>query len=247
MSSYLLYDLNLALRAFTAASELQFNISDPNGKIVQNVNFSPISQNNNLILKLNPTHQHVSKSMINFKNRSSYYDVTQIDTIVLTSKNTIFQLKLVCKIWCCHWICWIETSPKMVSNLDSKSLLFLHAKWGKVLTINFIDYLEKYDFLQTTSNIGKLYTIGKHFSLWVWIQHRYLKIRLYLAQINWKNLSFLCENECRRSRHFRQEWRVPFWWRGRDERVGTLNQQRGWSETVKQCWEAAAWPLSLHA
>ena len=51
----------------------------------------------------------------------------------------------------------------MVSDPDSKSQSAMHAKLDKVLTVNFIDCLEKYNFLQTTLNIGKLYTIGKHF------------------------------------------------------------------------------------
>ena len=72
MSSYLLYEPNHALRAFTATPELQFQISDPTGKIIQNVKFSSVSQNSDLSLKLNPTHQHESKGMLGFQNKASY-------------------------------------------------------------------------------------------------------------------------------------------------------------------------------
>ena len=41
------------------------------GKIVQNVNFLPVSQNSNLSLKLNPTRQHESKGMLGYQNRAS--------------------------------------------------------------------------------------------------------------------------------------------------------------------------------
>ena len=51
MSSYLLYEPNYALHVFTAISELQFHISDPRGKIVQNFNFLLLSQNS--VLHLN--------------------------------------------------------------------------------------------------------------------------------------------------------------------------------------------------
>ena len=49
----------------------------------------------------------------------------------------------------------------VVSDLDDESQLALHTKWGKILYVNFINYLEKRDFLQKTLNIGKLYTDGK--------------------------------------------------------------------------------------
>ena len=42
--------------------------------------------------------------------------------------------------------------------------LALQAKWDKVLTVNFTNCLEKCDFSPTTSNIGKLYTIGAFFT-----------------------------------------------------------------------------------
>ena len=41
------------------------------GKIEQDINFSSVSQNNDLRLKLNHTHQHESRGMLGFKNRAS--------------------------------------------------------------------------------------------------------------------------------------------------------------------------------
>ena len=68
LSSYLLYGPNHALRAFTVAPKVQFQNFDPMGKIVQNVKFSPIGQNKDLNLKLNPTSQNESRSMLSFQN-----------------------------------------------------------------------------------------------------------------------------------------------------------------------------------
>ena len=39
---------------------------------------------------------------------------------------------------------------------------------------------------------------------------------------------FLHENMCRRSEHFRLERRVPFWWEGWDEWIGTQKWQWKW-------------------
>ena len=72
----------MLLRTFTATPKLQFNISDPRGKIVQNVTFWPISKknktkkqknkkkNSDLTLKLNLTRQHESIDMLDFQNRA---------------------------------------------------------------------------------------------------------------------------------------------------------------------------------
>ena len=70
MNSYFLYVPNTALRAFTTALELQFHIFDYGGKIVQNVKFSPVSQNSDLISLLNPTCQHESNGILSFQNRA---------------------------------------------------------------------------------------------------------------------------------------------------------------------------------
>ena len=47
---------------------LQFHIFDPMGKIVQNVNFLPVSQNSDLTSKSDSTRQHKSTGMLNFQN-----------------------------------------------------------------------------------------------------------------------------------------------------------------------------------
>ena len=70
MNSYYLYEPNNAFCAFTATPELQFQISDPKGKIKQNVNFFPISQNSDLISKLDPTHQQETMGMLGFHDRA---------------------------------------------------------------------------------------------------------------------------------------------------------------------------------
>ena len=64
--------------AFTATLELHFHIFKPKGKIVQNVNFSPVSQKNDLSLKLNPTRQNKSRGMLGFQNRALEYPVIEI-------------------------------------------------------------------------------------------------------------------------------------------------------------------------
>ena len=71
MNSYFLYKPNNALRASTAILDLQFHIFDPRGKIVQNIKFLSVSQNNDLISKSNPTNQHESRGMLGFQNRAS--------------------------------------------------------------------------------------------------------------------------------------------------------------------------------
>ena len=71
MSFYLLYEPNHAFHAFTTTPELQYQISDPKGKIIRNVNFFSVCQNSDLSLKLNPTRQQQSRGMLNFKNRAS--------------------------------------------------------------------------------------------------------------------------------------------------------------------------------
>ena len=58
------------------------------------------------------------------------------------------------------------------------------------LNWQFIDYLEKRDFLQMTPNISILYTVENNFSPWVWIRDHYLKIRFHLAQSIGKVLPF---------------------------------------------------------
>ena len=63
----------------------------------------------------------------------------------------------------------------------------------QTLIVNFTVYLEKCNFLQMILNIGKLYTIGKHFSSQVWIRDRYLKIKICLAWIHLQSSCFFME------------------------------------------------------
>ena len=57
---------------------------------------------------------------------------------------------------------WHQNESGVVSNLDFQSWLVLHAKRGIVVFSTV--FLEKRKFLQRALNIGKLYTIGNHFS-----------------------------------------------------------------------------------
>ena len=70
MSSYLSHHSKSALRALTASSKLQIRISNPGGKILQNINFLPISQNSYLNIKWDSTCQNKSGGMLGFQNRS---------------------------------------------------------------------------------------------------------------------------------------------------------------------------------
>ena len=92
MDSYLLYKPNHALRDFTVASELQFHISNLRGKTIQNVNFVPVSQNNDLSL-INANRQHESNGMLGFQNKAPYIMLMKFyanqDNNV-TSENVIF-------------------------------------------------------------------------------------------------------------------------------------------------------------
>ena len=70
MNFYLLYEPNHALCVSTTAPKLQFYISNPRGKIIQNINFSSVSQNNDLSSKLDLIHQHESRGILDFQNRA---------------------------------------------------------------------------------------------------------------------------------------------------------------------------------
>ena len=70
LNPYLLYGPNSALCAFPAALELQFHISVPRSKIIQNVKFLSVYQTSDLISKLDFTRQHESRGMLGFQNRA---------------------------------------------------------------------------------------------------------------------------------------------------------------------------------
>ena len=70
MNSYLLFEPNNALHAFTTALELQFQIFVSMGKIDQNVKFLSVHQNSDLISKLDCNRQHESRGMFSFQSRA---------------------------------------------------------------------------------------------------------------------------------------------------------------------------------
>ena len=100
MSSYLLYEPNHTFHVFIAAPDLQFQNFDPMGKmvkIVQNIKFSPAGKKNDSSLKLDLTRQHESRVCSIFKKEtwmSKYWNFIQIETIIPTSKNMIFNESL---------------------------------------------------------------------------------------------------------------------------------------------------------
>ena len=67
--------------------------------MIKNVNFSPVSQNNNLNLKLNPTRQHESRDMLGLQSRALDAKILKFypnrDNSVYLKKYD-FQWKLVC-------------------------------------------------------------------------------------------------------------------------------------------------------
>ena len=102
------------------------------------------------------------------------------------------------------------------------------------LTGNFHSLSRKCYFLQTTSNIAKLYTVGNHFLSWVWIWDRYVKIRLSLIRINLDSLC-LHRNTCQQSGHFRRKMRTPLW------RGDCANHETAFDDHKK--WPMTADPL----
>ena len=66
MSSYLYPELNDVFHALTTIPKLQIVNPNPRGKIIQNVKFLSVSQNNDLSLKLDSTCQNKSKGMLVF-------------------------------------------------------------------------------------------------------------------------------------------------------------------------------------
>ena len=155
MSSYLLYELNHAFHAFIATPKLQFQISNPMSKIIQNINFSPVSQNSDSGLKLNSTHQHELRSMLNFQNRTPDIKILKIHANWDNSaylENHDFQRKLFFQFWDCHWIHGVENRLEVVSNFDFESWLALHARRGN-LNWHFLQFVSKnmtfYKWLQT--------------------------------------------------------------------------------------------------
>ena len=139
MNSYLLYEPKKALCAFTATSKLQFWTFDPKGKIVQNIKFSSVSLNSDLISKLDSNRQHKSKGMLSFQSRASNikllkFHVNQDKRAYLEKCD--FLRNLVSRFWDRHLIRGVEMSQRVVSVSDFESQLALEAKRDKIkLTI----------------------------------------------------------------------------------------------------------------
>ena len=78
--------------------------------------------------------------MLSFQNRAPGIKLliihTNRDDLGYLEKRDL-QWSLICQIWDSHWICDVETSPRVVSHLDFESQLALHAKQG---TINLAFY-----------------------------------------------------------------------------------------------------------
>ena len=122
MSFYLSHESNNAFHALTTAPKLQIKNSNPRGKIVQNVKFSPVSQNNYLSSKLNFTRQNKSESMLSFQNKAPKTNKPKSHTKRwnkgLPQKMHLFYLYFVWQFWDRRWIRGIKTSPRvfLVSN-----------------------------------------------------------------------------------------------------------------------------------
>ena len=68
--------------------------------MAQNINFSPIGQNSELSLNLNPTHQHESKGVLSFQNTVSDVKILKFHTNQDNSaylEKCNFQWKLICQ------------------------------------------------------------------------------------------------------------------------------------------------------
>ena len=85
-------------------------------------------------------------------------------------------------------------------------------------------------FLQTTLNIGKLYTVEKNFSSWVWIQGLLPQNKDLFSSEQLAKFTVLHKNVCRRTGHFRQEQRATSWRSSWGELFGAQNRQWKWPE-----------------
>ena len=103
--------------------------------------------------------------MLGFQNGApniKLLNFTLIKTILLTLKNMIFKGNLFTKP---------ETAIRFLASkrvhewswILIPSLSLLCTQNEAKFNCQFTDCLEKCEFLQMTSNIGKLYTVGKHF------------------------------------------------------------------------------------
>ena len=105
LSFYFLYEPNRTLRVSTTTPELKCQNSNPRGKMVQKVNFSPVGQNNNLSLNLNPTCQQESRGMFGFQNRAPDVKILKFHVDQDNSayfEKCDFQQKLIFRFWDCY-------------------------------------------------------------------------------------------------------------------------------------------------
>ena len=116
--------------------------------------------------------------MLDFQNRAmdtKLLKFTQIKTKELTVKNMISNInsfqdsEIVIGFMVSKWVWGGDL------DFDFECRLALHAKRDTIKLTFFTVFLEKRDFLQMTSNIGKLYTVENHFLPQLTIWDRYLK------------------------------------------------------------------------
>ena len=220
------------------------------GKIIQNVKFSSISQTSDLISKLDSTRQHESNSMLSFQNRATYIKLLKFhinrDERAYFEK-VIYNESSFLRFWECHWICGVAMSLGVCSDSDLESRLTLHKKTRQNLNWQFIVVFKNMTFFfANESKHRHIIYRWKSFFTRVWIQDRYLKIRLCIARIFYQSFAILHGKMCWQSGHFHHEWRVPLQWGYWEELVGTLNRQWLWLEMVMQPWAVRAWPRGLH-
>ena len=83
-----------------------------------------------------------------------------------------------------------------------------------------------------TSNIGKLYVIGKHFFIASMNSESSPQNKVLFGSDQLTKFLFLHKNVCQRSRHVDLEWRVSFWRGGWDELVDTQFSRQNWPKTA---------------
>ena len=133
MSSYLSYESNHALHALTTSLEAKSSKMWKFHLLVKTVIWA---QNWILIVKMNPRVYSVFKIE---PWRHINWNCTQNSVIMITLKNMLYNYSSFKKIWDCHWVHGIETSPGVVSVSNFESRLIMHVKRDKFsLTINLV-------------------------------------------------------------------------------------------------------------
>ena len=153
--------------------------------------FSLVSQNSDLSSKLNHIRQHKSRGILGFKNRTS--DLKLLKSHLNWDNSAYLQNAIFNE----NSFTNSEIAIRFMTSKQFRKwsqVMILSPGWPcmqkrQTLIVNFTDS-RKSDFLQTTLNIDKLYTVGKNFSSRVWIRDLYLKIRLRLARIHLQSFRF---------------------------------------------------------